>query len=1193
MKKYRYKDLLDGKFNFRTTSLLVALLLTTFNLNAFAQNTASLAETATRETRQTELIEKEDVQETSSMNLAAPELITTTTYAFLAQSGVALDDMSTGTTQIVAPGVDDTASAVTNTGFDFWYDGVRYTQFSCNANGVCRLGAAAVGTTFTNSLASVTDAPKIAPYFDDLSIGSNGKIHYKVTGSAPNRKLVVEFLNMNVPRSGGAGTFVAAPGAATFQLWLFESAATTNPGVIQFVYGNGIVVNSVNSGYSVGLQSGVATNFASVTTSTNAVSYATANNTNTTAITAGTAYLFTPNIPLAPTGLTFTATSAVSTTLNFTDNATNEVGYAIYRSTDGGATYTFLAQTAANATTYTDTGLSPTTTYFYQVYAVTEGALSNPALTGSVTTIAAGNDTCAGAGGNYSTPATWADGTVPTASDNVTIQTGCAVTVDAASNALNLTIDSGGSLVGATGTTLTVGGNLTNNGTLDLSPTNTATGTGLIFTNPTSNTFSGTGATTDILTITVNKGTSSANVLELNTTNFSVQGVATDVAGFLTLTNGTFKLSGTFTVTNRVFTVAAYTIGATTGFWLNNPNFTVAGQNGSPTNNGLSRLTQGIYSIGTAIGNSLGAGAGAQFIVEGGTMNVAGRLQTTSAITYTQSAGTVNVCTIGQTAATACFGLTGVSTISMTGGTIVLVQRSTAATPLDYSVSSAPTGTIGTTLQIGNAATATNFVFSIRGNVPNMVVDNTGTAKSVLLTAQTNALGNVTLNTGTNVNLNGFIWLIIAPTITNNGTITATLTGARFYFLGNGAQTITGSGTTTLVTASGSVDLTMDNPAGLTIDPSSGGIITQRVNFFRGSITNANKLTLGNGGTTVGVIQYGLTGGLNTAGNFDVAPTFNIGSGGQINIYGQEPTSRTTGVEINPTRILNTLTVDNTNNLTIAGGDLTVTGVMTLTNGIVTTGANTLINNGTAARTNGFVVGNLSRSYTAAGAYTYFVGDNTGTPEYSPMTATVTALGINPSSLTVSVVDALLPGLNAAQSASRYWTLTENGDLTADLAFTYLDSDISGDETMYKVFRREAGVTLIYAGGNTNNAATNTATVTGVSDFSDWGIGNAPTAAGVNVGGRVVTSAGRGIAGARVYLTDGQGNVTVRQTNGLGYYRFVDVAAGGNYIMTAEHKAYKFPPSQLYFISGEELEINFVAGGGSGKSIGQEPDKRK
>ena len=101
------------------------------------------------------------------------------------------------------------------------------------------------------------------------------------------------------------------------------------------------------------------------------------------------------------------------------------------------------------------------------------------------------------------------------------------------------------------------------------------------------------------------------------------------------------------------------------------------------------------------------------------------------------------------------------------------------------------------------------------------------------------------------------------------------------------------------------------------------------------------------------------------------------------------------------------------------------------------------------------------------------------------------------------------------------------------------------------------------------------------------------TAAGVNVGGRVVTSAGRGIAGARVYLTDGQGNVTVRQTNGLGYYRFVDVAAGGNYIMTAEHKAYKFPPSQLYFISGEELEINFVAGGGSGKSIGQEPDKRK
>ena len=60
---------------------------------------------------------------------ATPDLITAGTYPFTSAAGVALEDMSSGTTQLVAPSVDDTASPVTNIGFDFWYDGVRATQF--------------------------------------------------------------------------------------------------------------------------------------------------------------------------------------------------------------------------------------------------------------------------------------------------------------------------------------------------------------------------------------------------------------------------------------------------------------------------------------------------------------------------------------------------------------------------------------------------------------------------------------------------------------------------------------------------------------------------------------------------------------------------------------------------------------------------------------------------------------------------------------------------------------------------------------------------------------------------------------------------------------------------------------------------------------------------------------------------------
>lgn len=96
-------------------------------------------------------------------NPPAPELITAATYAFTSAAGVVLENMSAGTTQLVGPDVDDSASALANIGFDFWYDGVHATQFSVNANGLARLGPTVIDSAFSNGLANVTDAPKIAP----------------------------------------------------------------------------------------------------------------------------------------------------------------------------------------------------------------------------------------------------------------------------------------------------------------------------------------------------------------------------------------------------------------------------------------------------------------------------------------------------------------------------------------------------------------------------------------------------------------------------------------------------------------------------------------------------------------------------------------------------------------------------------------------------------------------------------------------------------------------------------------------------------------------------------------------------------------------------------------------------------------------------------------------------------------------
>ena len=222
---------------------------------------------------------------------------------------------------MVAASQDDTASAVTNIGFEFWFDGVRQTQFSVNANGLFGLGGVAVNNGAsgrTNDFATTTNNPKMSPYWDDMCTGVAGKVHFKVVGSAPNRKLVVEWLNMVQFDNGTVACSTTVRG--TYQLWLFEST-----GVIQMVNGGTTTNDNGNAGYSVGVGSS-STSFASVTPTGPTVSYAASSNANVAAIAAGTQYTLTPNIPAAPDRFEFYGSRRrLSMTLNWTDNASNEV----------------------------------------------------------------------------------------------------------------------------------------------------------------------------------------------------------------------------------------------------------------------------------------------------------------------------------------------------------------------------------------------------------------------------------------------------------------------------------------------------------------------------------------------------------------------------------------------------------------------------------------------------------------------------------------------------------------------------------------------------------------------------------------------------------------------------------------------------------------------------------------------------
>lgn len=73
-----------------------------------------------------------------------------------------------------------------------------------------------------------------------------------------------------------------------------------------------------------------------------------------------------PTAPLAPLNLTATVASSSQINLAWTAGSANQTGFKIERSLNG-STYTQIATTAANVTSYSNTGLTAATLYYYRV----------------------------------------------------------------------------------------------------------------------------------------------------------------------------------------------------------------------------------------------------------------------------------------------------------------------------------------------------------------------------------------------------------------------------------------------------------------------------------------------------------------------------------------------------------------------------------------------------------------------------------------------------------------------------------------------------------------------------------------------------------------------------------------------------------------------------------------------------------
>lgn len=95
-------------------------------------------------------------------------------------------------------------------------------------------------------------------------------------------------------------------------------------------------------------------------------------------------------IPAPPSNLAGTASSSTSVSLLWRDNSTNETGFRVFRKLGSTGTYT-ARTTGANAISFNDTGLTPSTTYFYKLQAF--NASGNSAETPEISVRTLGNTT--------------------------------------------------------------------------------------------------------------------------------------------------------------------------------------------------------------------------------------------------------------------------------------------------------------------------------------------------------------------------------------------------------------------------------------------------------------------------------------------------------------------------------------------------------------------------------------------------------------------------------------------------------------------------------------------------------------------------------------------------------------------------------------------------------------------------------
>ena len=264
---------------------------------------------------------------------------------------------STATHITTIEGEDDEASSCINIGFTFNFGGNSYTQFSCNSNGRIRLGSTPCSyywnmpfTTLTDG--SYNDLPFLSAFgMDNTLEGSGSYVKYELTGTAPNRILVIEYSTPSEYDSDGD--------IVHYQVQLLEDSSK-----VRFVYGT--TAASYYDDYQIGLAATAADYLMVSATSHSTVTSTTFSNSSWPGV--YRYYEFTPFLPTCPrtSELVLDSLSQTSATFHWTEMGSATSWVIEYDSVDfvPGAGMGNLV--TATTTSYTLTGLD--SGRFYYVY---------------------------------------------------------------------------------------------------------------------------------------------------------------------------------------------------------------------------------------------------------------------------------------------------------------------------------------------------------------------------------------------------------------------------------------------------------------------------------------------------------------------------------------------------------------------------------------------------------------------------------------------------------------------------------------------------------------------------------------------------------------------------------------------------------------------------------------------------------